>query len=131
MPITFQLNPQHSVLLVRAAGIVTFDEIIDFLREKEEAGVFETPQLFDARDVQLDLSVQDLHRIAGEARRLLRSRKMGKIAVVTTSFYFQAIATAYAAITRQESPEFRIFKSLALARSWLGLPPDPDDDARV
>lgn len=127
MPITFQLDPQHSVLLIRATGIVTFEEIIGFLREKDQAGASHLPQLFDATDVQLDLSIQDLHRIAGEARRFLHSTKMGRIAVVTNGFYFQAIATAYAAITRQENPEFRIFKNLTLAMNWLGLTP-PDSD---
>ena len=106
-------------MLTTATGIVTQQDLLRHLQEKEEAGVFCYAQLFDAIDVQLDLSVQDLHRIAGEARRCLHGRKSGHVALVTDSFYVHALATVYQGLTREENPVFRIFKDPAAARSWL------------
>lgn len=116
---TFEVDHERAVILISAKGIVTLHDILTNLKEREEVGAACYSQLVDGRDVQLDLSIQDLPKIASATRKSTHGGKIPKIAIVTDSFYFRTIAMAYAGLTRADTPEFKIFASLAPARAWL------------
>ena len=123
MPIILQLDEVSGCVCSTAHGIVGVDEIDAHLRAKAAANVLSEPEIFDARDVTLDLSVHDLQHIAAMMRETMGSQKPGPIAIVTNSAFIESLARAYAAITVKQNPAFRIFKTLADAKAWaIGQP---------
>jgi hypothetical protein len=118
MPVTFTHDHEAKAILAVATGILSCEEVLDYLREKQKSHVLGYAELFDVRNVTLDLSISDLHQIAAEARAAMGSIKPGRIGVVTNSSFIRGLAQTYAALTAQENPEFDVFQDLEQARAW-------------
>jgi hypothetical protein len=119
MPIILQFDEVSGCVYSTAHGIVAVDEIEAHVRAKVAANVLSKPEIFDARDVTLDLSTRDLQHIATVTREATGSQKPGPIAIVTNSAFIECLARAYAAMTVQQNPAFRVFNALADAKAWV------------
>lgn len=115
MPITFTV--EQEVIFTTARGILSFADVLDHISAKKE--VFTFPEFFDARDVTLDLSADDLKAIAVEVSKTLNGRSPGKTAVVTNSAFLFGLARSYAVLTKETNPDFDVFYEYDEARSWL------------
>ena len=80
-------------------------------------------ELFEARDVTLDLSFQELKSIAQEVRKAMAHVTPAPIALVTNSALVKVLAESYAALTLNQNPHFKVITDLEEARQWL-LKPD-------
>lgn len=69
MPITFQIDTARCLVVTKATGIVGAHDLLQLIEEKDAADAATFALLFDARDVQLDLSTEELGRIAAEGTR--------------------------------------------------------------
>jgi hypothetical protein len=126
MPIEFTIDREHRLILTTASALVNQEVLSDYVQRKAQAGVIDYAELFDARDVTLDLSLSDLQRIADEVRAAQGLLKPGKVAAITNSDFVYGLARAYAALAREDNPHFHIFRDIEEARAWLlevGLEP--------
>jgi hypothetical protein len=118
MAVTFTIDSEERTIVATAAGILSCDELLDYLKEKQQAGVMGYAELFDVRGVTLDLSISDLYQIAAAARAAMGTAKQERIAVVTNSSFIRGLARTYAAMTANENPDFDVFQDLEEARAW-------------
>ncbi len=119
MPIQLQFDEVSGCVFSTAHGIVVVEEVEEHIRAKAAANMHSQPEIFDARDVTLDLSTEDLKHIASVVRETLGSLTPGPIAVVTNSGFIECLCRAYAAMTVKQNPAFGVFKTLAEAKEWV------------
>src|SRR5687768_8517177 len=119
MPVTAVVDTLKSLTFVKANGIVSLGDLVQWIRTDDTAKTSEFPLLFDAIDVRLDLSIGDLHSIAAEARDRRTPDGTRRVAVVTDSYYIKALASAYAELVEDRHPEFEVFSSTNAAIAWL------------
>ncbi len=119
MPVTFLLDSEHRAIISTATGMLGRAEILEHLKAKSDAGVLGFAELFDARDVTLDLSVSDLQTIADDVREAMGATERGKTAVVTNNNFIYGIAATYKALTSAQNLEFEVFRQIDDARSWV------------
>lgn len=119
MPITFHINSSSKVVQSKATGIVGYVDLVEHLEAKEELAVHSFAEIFDARNVKLDLSIGDLLRIAAQVRRVLNNEEPGCTAVVTNSNFIRGLAQAYAKMTVEDNPAFEVFTDIEEANAWV------------
>lgn len=122
MPTTFSVDHERKTILTTASGILSLEEALDHLKAKAAAGAVTYAELFDARDVSLDFSVQDLMRIAAGVREVLGTAKPGPVAVVTNNNFIYGLARTYQVMTAQDNPRFEVFRDYEAARASLPAP---------
>jgi hypothetical protein len=118
MAVTFTIDHDAKRIIAIASGILSCQEVLDYLKEKQKAQALGFAELFDVRGVTLDLSISDLHKIASSVRAAMGDLKQGRVAVVTNSSFIRGLAQTYAAMTAIENPEFDVFHDLEQARGW-------------
>ena len=118
MPVTFTIDYEAKTIVAVGTGILSCEDILNYLQEKEKSCVMGYAELFDVRGVTLDLSISDLHKIAAAARTAMGATKQGRIGVVTNSSFIRGLARTYAALTVSENPEFDVFHDFEEARVW-------------
>jgi len=118
MPVTFTIDHEAKTIVAVATDMLSCEEILGYLLEKQRANALGYAELFDVRGVTLDLSIADLHQIAAEVRAAMGSIKQGRIGVVTNSSFIRGLAQTYSAMTVNENPEFDVFHDLEQARAW-------------
>lgn len=119
MPIILQFDEVSDCVCSTAHGIVGVEEIEAHLRARAATGVYAKPEVFDARDVTLDLSREDLQSVAAIMRELSASTPPGATAVVTNSAFIESLARAYALMTVKENPAFAVFNTIPEAKEWI------------
>jgi hypothetical protein len=118
MAVTFKIDHDAKRIVAVASGILSCEEILDYLKEKQTAQALGFAELFDVRGVTLDLSISELHKIASAVRAAMGETRQGRVAVVTNSSFIRGLAQTYAAMTSIENPEFDVFHDLEQARGW-------------
>jgi hypothetical protein len=116
--IHFAFDERAQLIRATAHGIITAGEVIEYLRAKAGDDLQGFDELFDARDVVLDLSLDDLQNVADEVNRRGAGLAPGKTAVVTDSAFVYGLASAYAQMVDNGS-RFRVFAELSQAKEWL------------
>ena len=119
MPTSFSVDHDHRAVFTTANGILSLSHVRCHIQEKVEADVLSYSELFDARDVSLDLSISELSTIAKEVREVMGSVRPGKVAVVTNNNFIYGLARTYQALTATDNPRFEVFRDFDVARSWL------------
>lgn len=119
MPITFSSDHGANAILTTATGIVSCGDILKHIEAKVVADVMSYAELFDARDVTLDISITEVNVIARKVREATGQEKPGRIGIITNSNFIYGLAKLYASITEKDNPQFRIFQDLDAARLWI------------
>ena len=119
MPVTFQVDRSGGAVFTTARGIVSYAELLDHIASKAKQGLIARAELFDARDITLDLSLSELQAIAEHTKEALGSQTPGKIAVVTNNTFVYGLARAYAVFAREDNPRLQVFQNVEDARAWL------------
>lgn len=119
MPIAFRSEHGTKTILTTATGIVSCADILDHIQAKVVADLVTYAELFDARDVTLDVSIAELHLIAESAREATGQQKPGRIGLVTNSSFIYGLAKLYASLTERDNPQFKIFQEMDTARAWI------------
>lgn len=124
MPIHFTVTPAQGVVLTTALGLVSGREVLEHVEAKTQAQLIHYDEIFDARNVTLDLSSSDLIAIAKAVRESLRGKMPGKSAVVTDSPIIYSLAKTYVELTGKETSDLHVFTDMPSAREWIGLTED-------
>jgi hypothetical protein len=119
MPIVLERDDAAGIVYSTAKGIVNLVDVEVHLRAKFDAQVLTWPEVFDARDVTLDLSMRDLNLIAEHVRQAMADKQPAPIAVVTNSGFVQGLAKAYGLLIADQNPAFAVFPTLDEARQWI------------
>src|SRR4051812_48015970 len=112
MPVAYRIDAHSGVVLTTATGIVTFQQLAQHIAAKSEEGYAAKAELFDARDITLDLSVLELKELAERAKAVLDPQAPGQIAVVTNSGFVYGLARTYAELSRADNPHFEVFSDV-------------------
>jgi hypothetical protein len=107
------------LIITTASGIVSLQDILAHLDKKSEEGILDFAEIFDARNVSMDLSIADLYTIQAAVRRTMGIQKPGRVAVVTNNNFIASLARTYIAITKDENPNFSVFKQMDEAEAWM------------
>jgi nucleoside-diphosphate-sugar epimerase len=119
MAITFRSDSVAEILQTRAREMVTLGDLLDHLKVKAEKGLLGHGEVFDARNVVLDLSQHELHELAEAVQKAVGGRRPGPVGVVTNSGFVYGLAKAYAAIAEERSTDFQVFTDLDEAVKWV------------
>src|SRR5688572_13229243 len=109
MAITFTVDPSKRAIFAAATGIVSRQDVLDHLQSKVGLRVTAFHELFDARNVTLDLSSNDLVVIAKAVREALGDEAPGRNAIVTDNAFIYGLAKTYADLTGREASDFQVF----------------------
>jgi len=127
LPADYEVHENEGVIVVTLTGLLPDDDALDlasrYANELERSpGLHE---LVDARDLQVaDLSSSALREIAEVFRRPRTAPAGSRVALVASSDAAYGLARMYQALREDSSAEFRVFRDLESARSWLGLAPN-------
>lgn len=128
MPIAWKIDPDHKVVLVRAEGAVGDADLLDLARRlaadpRVRSGVHE---LVDVRDADLSaVSSEALREMAATFAAHDTGPTGARIAVVAWRDAAYGLSRMYQAYRGDEIPaELSVFRDMAEARAWLGLPPE-------
>ena len=117
--IGFAADHDKRIIICRASGVVSRADVLGYIDAKRQAGVCGYAELFDARDIVVDLSISDLPVIGEAMRSSMAGQKPAKTAVVTNSAFIYGLAKRYAEVTRADNPEFKVFTDYAEASTWV------------
>lgn len=133
MPFTVCLRPALRLGLVAFSGAIDADAIVRALRALvlDPRWTRGCVTLWDGRSIRsLDLTPEDVARIAAAVRALEEPRGEGSAAVVVLREVDLLAARLLVERTRGRAPrEVRIFDAFGPAAAWLGL--SPADTARL
>jgi hypothetical protein len=119
MPVTFKYDERSGIVLTTARGIISFEDLMSHMEAKAHMKLSGAAELFDARDITLDLSLAQMRQLAQETENLLGSQQLDKTAVVTNSAFIYGLARAYAAVSRQDKSQFEVFSDVQDAQGWI------------
>jgi hypothetical protein len=129
MPITYRYDGSLNVLFVEMHGVITDEEILQYA--KTATTDTEIPSLYheliDLRGVEVpEASTDTLRRVATTFQEAERGPTGVKVAFVASSDAAFGMARMYQAFRADSKTELNVFREMGEARSWLGLPPEPD-----
>jgi hypothetical protein len=117
--IEFTVDDECRAIFTRALGTISGCDFLNHIFAKAQAGVLSYAELFDARDIVLDLSGFELPLLAVEVRRIMGQQRPFKIAVVANNSLMLCLLRKYAETIGEDERRFRIFDDVANAQSWL------------
>src|ERR1700694_4878349 len=91
MPITARIEATGRVY-IRASGLVTYEDLRNYTWERRAGPTLGSPQLFDARDAQTDLSVEQIQGLLSTVRDQFERGEIGPTAVVANAAFLFAQA---------------------------------------
>ena len=119
MAVQFTVDQKERLIRTKASGAISLAQLFEHISKKKAAKVIDYSELFDARDIALNISLTDLPHLGSKVREAQGSLSPGKVAVVTNSNFVRGLASAYAGFVKEENPRVKIFQSLAEAEAWI------------
>jgi hypothetical protein len=117
--IGFAADHDKGIITSRASGVISRADILGYIDAKMQAGVLGYAELFDARDIVVDLSMADLSPIGDAMRNSMAGQKPAKLAVVTNSAFIYGLAKRYGEITSGDNSQFKVFTDYDAASKWV------------
>ena len=118
MPITARIEATGRVY-IRASGLVTYEDLRNYTWERRARPTLGSPQLFDARDAQTDLSLEQIQGLLNTVRDQFERGEIGPTAVVASADSLFAQARIHERYSLGHTTPVRIFHELAPAEEWL------------
>ena len=128
MAYAYAIDKELRLGAVRFAGRVTGGEVAEaalllFQHPDWQAGFCE---MWDARaTTELLVSLEEVRRVAAIEQDHLAEIGMGRVAIVVKRDLEYYLGRLYVAFVRDTQRPVRLFRSLAEAQRWLGLPSLP------
>lgn len=127
MPITHRFDAESRVLFVEMTGAVSDEDILSYAAEvTADSGIDPVhDELIDTRGIEVPgASTPALKRAAELFSKSERTPEKVKVAMVASSDAAYGLARMYQAFRAESAVKIRVFREIAEARSWLGLPPE-------
>ena len=126
MPITFQVRPEHNLVILVHIGTITDDEFLAFYRS-----LYENDRITPSMNLLVDLRQADsttrssdvLRKFAGFIEtKLTGIPERPKVAVVAPEDLSFGLARMYEAFADSVPWDFEVFREMNAALAWLDLP---------
>ena len=118
MPITARVEETGRVY-IRASGLVTYEDLRNFVWETRARPAIGSPQLFDARDAETDLTVEQIRGLQNTIRDQFERGEIGPTAIVASVDSVFGIDPMTQSYTAGHTVPVRVFRELASAEEWL------------
>jgi hypothetical protein len=118
MPITARVEESGRVY-IRASGLVTYEDLRNFVWETRARPAIGSPQLFDARDAQTDLTVEQIQSLQNTVRDQFERGEIGPTAIVARADSVFGMDPMHQSYTVGHTVPVRVFQELAAAEEWL------------
>ena len=118
MPISARMEESGRVY-IRASGFVTYEDLRNFVWETRARPAPGSPQLFDAREAETDLTAEQIRGLQNTIRAQFERGEIGPTAIVAgedSVFGMDPMSQSY---TAGHTVPVRVFRDLALAEAWL------------
>ncbi len=130
MPYSFRIDPAHRVVLFRATGVFTADELLRCLDEVVADPSFDRSfdHLVDLRDVTVfPVTAADVRRRIEQDQGMEKELDAPRMALVSARDDVYGMTRIYEARMVQAPPIARAFRSMQEATEWLGIPAELAD----
>jgi hypothetical protein len=127
MPITYRIDTDQGLILTAATGVLTDEELLKHKRALAADPDFSPGmrQLSDVRGVErLEVTPEGVRLMVALDRDQADQLGDWRLAIVTTADFVFGTARMYQSMTDEEQNRVQVFRDMAEARSWLGLPAD-------
>lgn len=132
MPISYKIDKKSGTVLYRAAGRVADQDMIALSRAagRDPEYVGGLNGLVDARGeaFELDISAIGLRNLADFNRDFPRDLNHARMAIVANSDLAYGLSRMMQAYAEDLSPDYSVFRDMAEACRWLGIPPTVCDE---
>ena len=119
MPIAWEILAEERLVMARADGPVTLQDIIDYLDAVVVGGAQPYAKLFDAGTMQLKLSDNEIMELGGRMSAYSSAfAAAGPLAFVASSLATEAFARRFLNVSSVRRPA-RLFRTVEKARAWL------------
>lgn len=126
MPITFRYYDRQNLLLTRAEGNMSLDDIQRHLEAEATARRLGSPELFDATGASTTLTSDQVRQLVEELKALASENAFGPSAVVTDNDVFFGMARMLAIISElHQGPVIGVFRTVDEGLRWLARQPAP------
>ena len=119
MPVTYEIDVRHRVVRARAAGVVTYAELVQHLSEEECDDALGLAEVMDARGATTDLTSAQVRSLVTLTEALARKARFGALALVTDNDVAFGMARMYQILTDVLPVEIGVFRELGDALAWL------------
>jgi hypothetical protein len=130
MPIKYQVDDVHRLIVAVAYGTMTDDEVFGYQREvwsqRQWAGYDELVDMSRVSDITLASTdrVQDLAALAAEMDASEARSKLVIFAPADLAFGLARMFQAYRELERRSRKDVAVFRTMKEARAFLRLPDD-------
>jgi hypothetical protein len=118
MPITARIDETGRVYIL-ASGLVTYEHVRQFVWETRARPARGSPQLFDARAAQTDLTAEEMQGLRNTIRDQFERGDIGPTAIVAGADSVFGMDPRYQSYTAGHTTPVRVFSELAPAEEWL------------
>src|ERR1700682_5841884 len=118
MPITARIEETGRVYIL-ASGLVTYEDLRNFVWETRARPAIGSPQLFDAREARTDLTVEQIRGLQNTIRDQFERGEIGPTAIVASEDSVFGIDPMTQSYTAGHTVPVRVFRELASAEEWL------------
>jgi hypothetical protein len=126
VPISFRYDDRQNLLLTRAEGNLSLDDIQRHLEAEAKALRFGSRELFDATGASTKATADQVKQLVENLKVLGRDNAFGATAVVTDNDVFFGMARMLAILSElQDGPVIGVFRTMAEAIDWLSQATDP------
>ncbi len=132
MSYSYQIDGEHKVVLFRAAGVFTIQEMMSCLREVVADPQFEPDfdHLIDFRSVtHFEAGGEEMRERVRDDQRLEEQIGSGRIALVAEGGHVFGMARMYEIMMEDDPRSVATFNSITDAATWLEVPKAVVDQA--
>lgn len=125
MPFSFSINHAQKTIETEAVGAITYDEIVDHLRQERDAAGIPYKEFIDATRAAVAFDAYDARRLVGLVRDLAREGAFGPTAVLVAGDVAFGMLRMLE-ILLEDVCDVRPFRAgeRSLAESWLRGTPE-------
>lgn len=127
MPLSFRIDRALGVVFAAAHGVLTDDDLIDFAQKTANDPELRSGlnELIDVRGADLrSVTTRTLRRVAEIFSAFDTGPSRGRVAFVAPADVAFGLSRMYQAYRSDAATEMSVFRAMAEARAWLGLPPE-------
>jgi hypothetical protein len=118
VPLTYSIIPAERLVHVQAEGVVTLQDILDYLDEIAVSDAMPYGKLFDTSGAQFTLSDSDMMVLGARVSAYAEMEPRGPVALVVSDDVHSDLARRFANLGGARRPA-KVFRAVEQARAWL------------
>jgi len=124
VPMSYRIDLEAGLILLKGTGLLTDDEMVQCIAELRRDPELEPGMhtLSDMREIEVGFTAEGVSRMLDTMKISSERRSAARAAIVVSSdVAFGMARMVEGRADGQLEPHFRVFRDIAEAREWLGL----------